>query len=332
MTVDRAPARGSIRTVLGDRDTIQDGSVYCHEHLIIDSPLIADRFPHILLCDADAAIREVKECVASGTALMVDTMPMASGRDAVRLARVAAEAGVDIVAVTGLHHDRYYGPLHWTNRVSVDQLVEQFVADLIDGIDEFDGTSPIVRRTTHRAGVVKVATSGARLDARDERNLEAVALASVQTGAPVMTHCEGGLGGVVQVERLSGYGVPADAIMVCHVDKARDFGYLLDLAQTGAVLELDQTLRLAESGVDSACVRAVAFLFEHGYGQQVVVGTDGARRTLWKVYGGWPGLAWLAAEFPALLAEAGISFPEIVDVMRANALRVLRWRPAAGSE
>lgn len=314
-----------IRTVLGDISGA-DGTVYAHEHLIIDSALIEDRFPHIHLYDVEAAVKEVTQCRQAGAGLMVDTMPVAAGRDIVRLATIAERTGVSILAVTGLHHDRYYGPLHWTNRVSVDELTQLFVADLTEGVDEFDYTSPIIRRTLHRAGLVKVATSGPEPDTRDLRNLEAVAAASVATGAPVLTHCEGGLGGMAQVTALVNAGVPASSIIVSHVDKSSDLTYMTDLAQTGAVLELDQALRERNKGIESVTVRAVLGLVEAGFEDQLVLGTDGARRTLWRALGGEPGLAWLASGFPGMLAEAGLA-PEVAEkIFHANALRALTWR------
>jgi phosphotriesterase-related protein len=329
MTADRDSALGAIRTVSGDVVDVPGGTVYAHEHLIIDSPLIEAAFPHIHLYDVDAAVRETTLCREAGAALFVDTMPASAGRDVARLAAISRRSGIAIVATTGLHHDRYYGPLHWSNRVGVDELVELFVADLVEGIDSFDYTGPIVRRTTSRAGIVKAATSGATLDDRDARNLEAVGLASVATGAPVLTHCEGGLGGLEQVAALRAVGVPAESIILSHVDKAGDLGYLLDLAATGARLELDQTLRQSDRGIDSVSVRAAVALVEAGYGDRIVVGTDGARRTLWRSLGGTPGLAWLAAEFGGLLAQAGLSPEQVSAIMRDNALAALRWRAAA---
>ncbi len=319
-------AAGSIRTVLGDRREIPAGVVYAHEHLILDSPLIADRFPHIHLHDVDAAVVEVSRCAEAGAVLMLDAMPIAAGRDILRLAEIARRSGVDIVAATGLHHDRYYGPRHWTNRVGCDALAELFIADLTDGVDEFDYTGPIVQRTTHRAGVVKVATSGPAPDARDRRNLEAAAIASRVTGAPVLTHCEDGAGGVAQVEVLTSHGVPCSSIILSHLDKAGDLPALHEVAATGAVLELDQSLRHADEGAESFTVRAIVSLVEAGFGRQIVVGTDGARRSLWSSLGGQPGLAWLAVTLPLLLAEVGVDADHRASILHDNAVAALRWR------
>ena len=327
---DPGSHRGFIRTVQGDRVGPDFGIVYAHEHLIIDSPLIAAAFPHIHLYDTDAAVEEVGACRRAGVGLMLDAMPCAAGRDAARLATIADRSGVEIVAATGLHHDRYYGPLHWTNRVDIDELVELFVGDLTEGIDVFDYTGPVVRRTDHRAGIVKVATSGRMPDPRDLRNLEAAARASVLTGAPILTHCENGAGALAQVDRLTSWGVPAASILLSHVDKAGDLPYLLEIAASGAVLEFDQALRNAADGASGFTATAIAELVGAGFGDQLVVGTDGARRTLWESLGGKPGLAWLAAEFPRLLRTVGLADREIGRVLRHNAVAALTWRPAAG--
>jgi len=314
-----------IRTVLGDIEDFQ-GIAYAHEHLIIDSPLIADRFAHIHLQDVDAAVEEVTRCRDAGVGLMVDTMTVAAGRDIVRLAEISRRTGVHILSVTGLHHDRYYGPLHWTNRVSADELTELFIAELTTGVDEFDYTSPIIRRTSYRAGLAKVATSGENPDARDLRNIDAVAHASAATGAPVLTHCEGGFGGIAQLERLVSAGVPATSIILSHTDKTNDLNYLRELAQAGAVLELDQSIKGRSEGTNSFTARAVVHLIEAGFGDQIVLGTDGARRSLWTSLGGEPGLAWLASTFPTVLTQMGVEQDQMDKLQHTNAHRALTWR------
>ena len=316
-----------IRTVLGDivGATDVDGFVYAHEHLIIDSPLIEDRWPHILLDSVDDAVAELEPCFTAGVRLVVDAMPVSAGRDVVRLAEISQRSGIHVVAVTGLHHDRYYGPLHWTNRVSADTLADLFIADLTNGIDRFDYTSPVVERTSHRAGMVKVATSGQAPDARDRRNLAAAALASLATGAPILTHCEDGWGGVEQVEALAAHGVPASACILSHVDKAGDIAYAVDVADTGAYLELDQNLRQAADGPGARTLAIISALVEAGHGEQIVLGTDGARRSLWTTHGGAPGLAWLATGFRQHLESAGLG-DVVPNLLQHNAVRALTWR------
>lgn len=315
-----------VRTVLGDVDAGDLGRTYAHEHLIIDNALIAAVFPHILLDDVDAAVREVGDCRAVGIDTFVDAMPCAAGRDAVRLAQIARRTGCHIIAATGLHHERYYGPRHWTAILDVGELAELFVADIETGIDAFDYTGPVVRRSPHRAGVVKIATDAMRIVGRDLRLVEAAAIAHLRTGAPVLTHCEQGRGGLEQVEALAGFGVPADAIILSHVDKVADLTYHRALARTGAFLEYDQALRTA-GDLRPLTASLIVALQEGGFGRQILLGTDGARRSLWRSLGGEPGLAWLGREFPGTLTRCGVSAETIEAVFTTNAAVALAMRP-----
>jgi predicted metal-dependent phosphotriesterase family hydrolase len=60
----------------------------------------------------------------------------------------------------------------------------------------------------------KVATGGEPLDARDRLLVDAAGIAHQAGGAPVLTHCEGGRGGVEQIAALARAGVRADAIIL----------------------------------------------------------------------------------------------------------------------
>ena len=126
-----------IRTIGGDLPAGAAGPVYTHEHLLIDSPLVAETMPHIHLPSVDEAAAEIRTCVAVGIRTMVDAMPAASGRDPERLSRISLVTGMRIVAATGLHTDRYYGALPWTRSETPDQLAARFVADIEHGIDIF---------------------------------------------------------------------------------------------------------------------------------------------------------------------------------------------------
>ena len=124
-----------------------------------------------------------------------------------KLAELSRRTGVHVIAPTGLHHDRYYGPAHWRHRLSVDELADLFVADVVEGIDANDYSGPVVHRTAHRAGVIKVAGSAGGPSDVDRPAFEAAAQAHVRTGAPILTHCEAGTGGLEQVRLLVDHGV-----------------------------------------------------------------------------------------------------------------------------
>ena len=118
--------------------------------------------PDFDLGDVDRMTTEVAAAAALGLRSVVDAMPCDAGRNAGKLAELSRRTGVQIVAPTGLHHERFYDAAHWSHRLSVDELADLFVADIEEGIDELDYSGPLVRRTEHRAGVIKVAGSRGR--------------------------------------------------------------------------------------------------------------------------------------------------------------------------
>jgi phosphotriesterase-related protein len=294
-----------VRTVLGDIAPADLGTTYLHEHLIIDSPFVAAHLPHIHLPSTDEAVAELALCRAAGVGAMVDAMPCASGREALRLADVSRNSGVHVVASTGLHTEKYYPGHQWAVEPSVDALAELFVSEVEVGMHRFGHTGPPIERTAARAGIVKVATSGNTITDRDRKLFEAAAAAHRTTGAPILTHCEAGEGAPAQIALLTRLGVPLARVVLSHTDKITDPAFHADLLASGVNLEYDQALR--QAGDDRpATVGLLADMIEAGFLSQLMLGTDGARRTLWAALGGTPGLAWLLAGFSEALASRGI--------------------------
>lgn len=277
-----------IRTIGGDLPSDLAGVTYAHEHLIIDSPLVASSMPHIHLHSIDEAVAEVETCVAAGVRTMVDAMPAASGRHPERLIRISVRTGIRIVAATGLHTARYYDDVPWTREESAEQLASRFIADIEEGIDRNDYLTDEVERVEARAGIVKVASLTEELSDRDKRLFEAAARTAATTGVPILTHTEGGQGGIAQIEELTGLAVPPERIALSHTDKVSDPGYHKDMLERGVLLCYDQALRDPET-----TLWLVARMIEDGFGSQILLGTDGARRSLWSTLGGSPGLAAL---------------------------------------
>jgi 5-phospho-D-xylono-1,4-lactonase len=315
-----------VRTVLGDVPAVELGRTYMHEHLIIDSPLVADRMAHIHLASVEDAVAEVGSCRVAGVGAMVDAMPCASGRDVVRLAEISRRTGVHLVAVTGLHTAKYYPGQPWVREADADALAALFRADIDEGIDAWDYTGPVVRRTSHRAGMVKVATTGPIPDAAERRSFEAAAQVVHATGAPLLTHCEDGAGGLAQVELLRALDVPLGRVVLSHTDKRPDPGYHRELLASGVNLEYDQALRQPLDELKGSAW-LLARMLEQGFGSQLLLGTDGARRSLWHVHGGSPGLAWLAGGYPAVLRRHGVEEADIERIFAANPARVLTLAP-----
>jgi len=293
-----------VRTVLGDVAPTTLGVTYAHEHLVIDGGRAVLLDPELLLADVDRLAEELDDARAAGLRAVVDGMPADAGRNVAKLAELSRRTGVHVVAPTGLHHERYYGPAHWSHRISEEELADLFVADVEDGIDANDYSGPIVRRTAHRAGVVKVAGSEGGPSDRDARVFRAAAEAHRRTGVPILTHCEAGTGALEQLRLVVDCGVPADHVVLSHVDKVVDRGYHRELAATGVALEYDGSFRWGDA--DNGTLQLLEWMAEDDLLDHVVLGMDAARQGYYAVYGGKPGLTWLLDGFATLMDERGL--------------------------
>ena len=292
-----------VRTVLGDIDAADLGVTYAHEHLVIDGGAPVRMHPDFDLGDVDRMAGEVAEAVGFGLRAVVDAMPCDCGRNVVKLAELSRRSGIHIVAPTGLHHERYYGPDHWSVRLPVEVVAERFTLDVTVGVDADDYQGPDVRRTEHRAGVIKVAGSQGGPSPRDLRTFEAAAAAHLATGAPILTHCEAGTGALEQVRALADLGVSPSHVALSHVDKVVDRGYHRDLLGTGAFVEYDGSFRWGDA--ENGTLQLLEWALEDGHIGGILLGMDAARQGYYRAYGGSPGLAWLLEGFAAQMRAAG---------------------------
>lgn len=292
------PVQGNalVRTILGDISSTELGVCLSHEHVIIDGGVPKIINPEIALQSVEAAVTELEECKKAGVQSLIDAMPADAGRNIAKLAEVARRTGIHIVSCTGLHHKRYYGERHWGELLAAEELAELFVQDITEGIDYFDLCGPVVRRSPHRAGCIKVAGSKNGLTHRDRRIFLAASIAAARTGAPIMTHCEAGTGGLEHIDTFRDLGVPLHRVILSHTDKMPDPAYHAEMLSAGVNLVYDQGLRTPDQTL-SLLQRMV----ESGYYSQILLGTDAARRSLWTALGGTPGIAEIRRSFKIAL-------------------------------
>jgi len=317
-----------VRTVLGDVAPAELGVTYAHEHLVIDGGRPVEMSPDLLLADLDRLTEEVGTARAAGLGSALDAMPADCGRNPAKLAELSRRTGLHIIAATGLHHERFYGPSHWSLRATTDELADLFVADIEDGIDARDYSGPIVRRTDVRAGVVKVAGSEAGPSTRDVPIFRAAALAHARTGVPVHTHCDGGTGALEQLRLLADAGVPAGRISLSHVDKVVDRGYHRDLFAAGAYAVYDQAFRWGDR--PNGTLQLLDWAAEDGNVSQVMLGMDAARQGYYAAFGGSPGLPFLLREFSAAMEARGLIEPIRRAMFVENPARAFAFVRAEG--
>ena len=294
-----------VRTVLGDIEPAQLGITDAHDHIIIAGGKPVEMSADFLLIDVDRAVSELSAARELGLRSVIDAMPADCGRDASLLAEVSRRSGINIVAPTGLHDARFYEARHWGGRLGADRIAELFVGDVTDGIDAFDYGGPVVERTEYRAGVIKVGGSGEFPTPRDRIVFEAAAQAQARTGAPILTHCEGGKFGIEQVKLLVEHGADPTHVALSHVDKVIDRGYHRELAASGARVEYDQAFRWGNA--PNATLQLIEWMVEDDLSSHVLLGLDAARQDYWSAYGGAPGISYLVDELPRLMASRGIS-------------------------
>ena len=297
------------RTVLGDIAPEELGIVYAHEHLVIHGGRPVQLFPDFELADVDKAVAELAPVQALGLRTVVDAMPADCGRDVLMLAEIARRSGVNVIAPSGLHHERYYHDRHWSVRLSDEEIADLFVADIEEGIDELDYNGPIVKRTEHQAGVMKIAGSSGGLTPRDQKVFAAAGMAQHRTGCPILTHCEGGTGAVEQVEWLVQHGADPAHIVLSHVDKIVDRSYMRDIAATGARVEYDQGFRWGDAA--NGTLQLLEWAAEDGLLGHITLGLDAARQGYWTQFGGSPGWTYLLGEFSDLMRERGLGETEL---------------------
>jgi predicted metal-dependent phosphotriesterase family hydrolase len=293
-----------VRTVLGDIDSGEMGVTYAHEHLIIDGGRPVELSADFLLADVERLAAELTGAAAAGLRTAIDAMPADCGRNPAKLAELSRRSGVRVVAATGLHHERFYGPSHWSLRASEDELADLFVADIDDGIDERDDGGPIVRRTDVRAGIVKVGGSLGGPSARDVPIFRAAAATHARTGVPVHTHCEAGTGALEQIRVLVDAGLPAAHTSLSHVDKVVDRAHHRELFATGAFAVYDGAFRWGDQ--PNGTLQLLEWAVADGNAGQVMLGMDAARQGYYAAFGGTPGLSYLLRGFGDELEARGL--------------------------
>ena len=299
-----------IRTINGDIEPEELGPTYMHEHLIIDSPIVSSEFPHISLPEASDAVAECSVAKNAGVGAMVDCMPHLSGGNFSKLKEVSKGSKIHIIASTGAHTRKYYEEDLYLSFSDAEAFASRLIHEI--NVDS--------------AGIIKVATLGDRPDAIESAIFEGAAQAHKVTGAPILTHCENGRGAISQISLLEKLGVPLKRIVISHTDKNPDLSYHRELLQAGVNLEYDQGLRQKDEE-EKASAHLLMAMISEGFISQLMLGTDGARRSLWSTLGGSPGLAWLYTGWSTVLSTMGMSPSDLHQIFTVNPTRFLTIQP-----
>ena len=293
-----------VRTVLADIEPGEMGLTYSHEHVVIEENYSTVANPDFILNNTRLITAELNEFYQYGGRTLVDTMPAACGRNILKLAEVSRNSNVHIIAPTGIHLEVYYPPNHWRYHLSAKEISTLFIKDITDGIDEYDYNCPVVKRTSHKAGLIKLATGDEAITDHQRKIFEAVVNAHLETGAPILTHTNSGKQALEQVELFLKLGADINHIVLSHVDRRKDLIFHKELMQTGVYVEYDSHFRWKTKKDNWTYTLLENLLPLHA--DRIVIGMDMARNTYWKSYGGVPGLIFLLTTFKKELAVRGL--------------------------
>lgn len=299
-------------TVLGPVDPSDLGVVDAHDHLFLRSPAL----PGQEFDDLDRTVEELREAAATGIRTVVEMTPIGCGRRPDLLRAASRTSGVHVVACTGYHRDAHYPAGHWVLDAPVDLLATRIVADLERGMHPGDWLDPGAAADPARAGVIKAGASYQRISVPERRRLEAAAIASVRTGAPVLVHAEVGTCGHDIVNLLSASGVPPTSILLAHLDRNPDAELHAEIASRGVTLEYD-TIGRIKYRPETVLLDLIEGMVESGHVGRLMLGLDLGMRDYLRAYGGGPGMTYLMEGFvPRLRRRIG---PDAVDtILRGN--------------
>jgi 5-phospho-D-xylono-1,4-lactonase len=293
-----------VRTVLGDIQPEEMGLTYSHEHIIIEESYPTVSNPQFILNDVDKVSEELIMFYEAGGRTVVDTMPANCGRNVEKLAEVSRRSSIHIIVPTGIHLEKYYVPNHWRYFYSENQLTRLFVDDIMRGIDRYDYGGPIINRTLHKAGLIKLATGDDIITPHQETIFRAVVNAHNESKAPILTHTNSGQLAMEQVNLFSRLGVDLSHVVISHVDRKDDVNWHRDLLQTGVYIEYDAAFRW-KSGEENITLKLLEKLLPE-FPDKIVAGMDMAKNIYWKSYGGKPGLNFLLTDFKKELESRGL--------------------------
>ena len=323
-------------TATGAVEPRELGIVLMHEHVFIN--MLSERRPEGLLNDYALMRQELEAFVKVGGRTIVDltTAELTHGaapdpagtlsgspstgyaedgsrsrHHVLAVQRIAAETGLNIILGTGHYRDPFIDTA-WFDRHSVEQIAEQMVHDIDEGMAQ----------TGVRAGIIgEIGADKWYLSAAEERSSRAAARAHARTGLTVSTHAAKWPVGIAQLDLLTASGVDPARIIVGHCDTVNLPEYHREIARRGAYVQLDN-IRCATEYDLTMRVGFVVALVRAGYLDQILLSHDICKRSHLAISGGG-GFDFVPRVFVPALKQAGLDQGEIDRILVDNPRRAL---------
>ena len=351
----------SVMTVLGPVPTRELGVVLPHEHLLIDTTTCYFQPPaetsqralaespveitklgllrrnlfalrdNLVLSDLELAIAEAMEFRKLGGGTVVDVTIADIGRDPTALQAISRRTGLRIVMGCGHYIHLAHPPT--LDGDPVEAIAERLIKELTEGVGE----------TGIRPGIIGEIGTWHPLHPREEKVLRAAARAQKATGVALSVHLHvAARKGHDILTILDQEGADLTRVVLGHLDIAfghldTDYEEVLDyhrsLAARGCYIEYDTCGAevYAPGGgdvppfwtaLDLTRARAIARLFEQGFGERILISHDVFTKTQLLRFGGF-GYGHILRDFQHRLREVGLGDAEVRRLLEENPQRML---------
>ena len=334
-----------LKTVCGEIDRDQLGTVTTHEHVLLDLTAFYQELPvkgiedpatqkvemwnlgilsrdcyalkdNLLLDNEAVAIKELNYFKEAGGKTVVDASLPGIGRDPKALARISKATGLNIVMGTGF----YVGETHpeYLDRMTDEEIAQLMVDELETGVDG------ICAGYIGEIGISEI------FDDKERRVLRAAAIASLDTGAAINVHINPWtVNGLEATDILLSSGVSPDRICISHIDVENREDYIFALLDKGVYVEFDnfgkeyyikREVRNSGYGLfvrDTERVTLLKKMIDRGYLSQILLSCDLCLKNLTRTYGGW-GYDHLLTNVLPMMEDEGITKEQIDALLRVN--------------
>ncbi len=312
-----------IETVRGPVAPEDLGTTLLHEHVFIASPEGIANFNHhwgAPWWDEEervaAAIADLQEVRDLGVRTIVDPTGFGLSRDIHRLQRVNAEVDINIVVCTGLY--AFLEVPGYLKYRPAEDLAAIFGREIEVGIDD----------TGVKAAFLKCAVESYGIVGDVPLILDATALTSVATGAPIMVHTNAeAKTGTLALKELTKRGVDPTRIVIAHASDSNDMDYLREIADSGAILGFDR-FNIPNFNSDENRIEMLLKCLDAGYIDRIHLSHDAATFNDFMQHnppfdGENPSYTHIHREILPKLLERGVTQEQIDEMLVTNALRFL---------
>lgn len=334
-----------LKTVCGQLDRNQLGTVTTHEHVLLDLTAFYQKLPvkgiddpatqkvemwnlgilsrdcyalkdNLLLDNEAVATQELNYFKEAGGDTVVDASLPGIGRDPQALARIAKATGLNIIMGTGF----YVGQTHpeYLDRMTDEEIAQLMVDELETGIDG------ICAGYIGEIGISEI------FDDKERRVLRAAAIASLKTGAAINVHINPWTtNGIEAADILLDAGVAPEKICISHIDVENREEYIYALLKKGVYVEFDnfgkeyyirREVRNSGYGLfvhDTDRVTLLKKMIDDGYLRQILLSCDLCLKNLMHCYGGW-GYDHVLSNIVPMMEDEGITDEQIAIMLKEN--------------